>query len=238
FIREFERSQVAASLLLTEVDNPEQYGLALIDEQKKVITKLLEKPKNPPTNLSIVGIYGLDPVIFEAIDNIKPSWRNELEITDALQWLIDTGRTVQYGRVEGWWKDTGRAEDILDANRLVLDGLKPEKKGKVEDSNIKGRVQIGKGTMVKGNSVIKGPAILGESCTVSNAYIGPYSSIGKGCTISDTEVENSIIMDGTRIEGAGRIVDSLIGKDVLIKKKEGLPKGKRFVIGDGSQVMI
>lgn len=238
FIKDFAESSVAASLLLTEVDKPEQYGLALVDEQKKVIVKLLEKPKNPPTNLSIVGIYGLTPVIFDAIDQLKPSWRNELEITDALQWLIDNGYKVKYGRVEGWWKDTGRPEDILDANHLILDDLKTENKGRVENSTVKGRVHIGQGSVIKNNSVIRGPVIIGDKCSISNACIGPYTSIGNGCVIGKTEIENSIIMEGTKMTNAERIVDSLIGKNVLIKKEDTLPRGKRLIIGDSSQVII
>jgi glucose-1-phosphate thymidylyltransferase len=237
FIDEFRDSSVEASLLLTEVDNPEQYGLALVDEQKKIITKLLEKPKNPPTNLSIVGIYGMTPKIFEAIDSIKPSWRNELEITDALQWLIENGRTVKYGRVEGWWKDTGRPEDLLDANRLILEDIKSINEGTVENSSVKGKVVIGKGSVVKDSSVIMGPAIIGENCVISGAYIGPHTSIGNKCRVERTEVENSIVMENTRISDSGRIVDSLIGKDIEIKKEDALPKGRRFVLGDGSQVI-
>lgn len=238
FIKDFENSSVAASLLLTTVDNPEQYGLALVDEQKKVIVKLLEKPKKPPTNLSIVGIYGLTPVIFDAIKEIKPSWRNELEITDALQWLIDNGYTVKYKMVEGWWKDTGRPEDILDANRLVLDELKAKNEGEVKDSIIKGRVSIGKGSVIKNGSVVKGPAIIGEGCVISNAYIGPYTSIGNNCVIEDTEIEDSIVMENTRIISVGRIVNSLIGKDVCIEKNRDLPTGIKFIVGDSSKVKI
>jgi glucose-1-phosphate thymidylyltransferase len=238
FINDFANSSVAASLLLTEVDNPEQYGLALVDEQKKVIVKLMEKPNKPPTNLSIVGIYGLTPLIFDAIDGIKPSWRDELEITDALQWLIDNGHTIKYGMVEGWWKDTGMPEDILDANRLILDDLKAEIKGDIEDSEVRGRVDIGKGSIIKDNSVIKGPVIIGENCVISNAYIGPYTSIGNNCQIISTEIEDSIVMEGTRIANAVKIVDSLIGKDVNIEKNGYLPKGNKFIIGDNSRVGI
>ena len=239
FIKDFANSSsVAASLLLTEVDNPEQYGLALVDEQKKVIVKLMEKPKKPPTNLSIVGIYGLTPVIFDAIAELKPSWRGELEITDALQWLIDNGYTIKYRMVEGWWKDTGMPEDILDANRLILDDLKAENKGEIVDSIIKGRVRIGESSIIKDNSVIKGPVIIGENCVISNAYIGPYASIGNNCQIISTEIEDSIVMEGTRIANAGKIIDSLIGKGVNIEKNNSLPAGTKFIVGDNSKVEI
>jgi glucose-1-phosphate thymidylyltransferase len=236
FINDFARSAAAASLLITKVDNPQDYGQALIDEREKIIVKLVEKPRETLSNLTLVGVYGLTPVIFEAINNIKPSWRNQLEITDALQWLVENGHKVEYRMVEGWWKDTGRPEDILEANHLVLDELKPESKGKVENSVIKGRVSIGKNSTVKDNSVIDGPAIVGENCAISNAYIGPYTSIGNGCQITSTEIENSIVMEGTKITDAGKIVESLIGKNATIEKSDGFPRGGRFIIGDSSMV--
>lgn len=238
FIDTFAHSSAAASLLITKVDNPQDYGQALIDEREKIIIKLVEKPKETLSNLTLVGIYGLTPVIFEAIDNIKPSWRNQLEITDALQWLVDNGHAVEYRMVKGWWKDTGRPEDILEANHLVLDELKPENKGKIENSVIRGRVGIGKDSIIKDNSVVEGPAIMGEDCVISNAYIGSYTSVGNGCHIMGTEIENSIVMEGTKIANAGKIVESLIGKNVIIEKSDSLPRGGRFILGDSSKVKI
>ena len=239
FVRDFEKSNVEASLLLTEVKDPERYGIALVDEQKKVIVKLVEKPKKPISNLSIVGIYGLSPKIFEAIDNIKPSWRGELEITDALQWLIDNGYTVKYKMVEGWWKDTGKPEDIIEANRLVLETLKDESKGKVEAScTIRGRVRIGEGTEIKGETVIKGPVVIGKNCYIEDSYIGPYTTLGDNTKVIRTEVEDSVIMESTVLEDVGRITDSLIGKGVRIQKTKSLPKSHKLVIGDFSVVEI
>jgi glucose-1-phosphate thymidylyltransferase len=238
FINDFARSAAAASLLITKVDNPQDYGQALIDEREKIIVKLVEKPRETLSNLTLVGVYGLTPVIFEAINNIKPSWRNQLEITDALQWLVENGHTVEYRMVEGWWKDTGRPEDILDANHLVLDELKPENKGKIENSAIKGRVSIGEGSVVKDNSAIEGPAIIGEKCTISNVCINPYTSIGNSCQITGTEIGNSIVMEGAKITNAGKIVESLIGKNVIIEKSDILPRGGRFILGDSSKVKI
>ena len=238
FVKDFINSDVEASLLLTEVNNPEQYGVALVDEQKKVIVKLIEKPKKPPSNLSIVGIYGLTPAIFEAIDNIKPSWRGEIEITDALHWLIEGGYRVRYSLVEGWWKDTGKPEDILDANRLILDGIKAENKGKVESSVLKGRISIGDNSIIEDHSVIKGPVVLGKDCEISNAYIGPYTSIGNNCQIINTEIEDSIVMEGAKIVNAEKIVESLIGKNVNIENNNKLPGGRRFIVGDSSKVRI
>jgi len=243
FVDDFRRSQAKASLLLTKVEHPEQYGVALVDEQKKVILQLLEKPKNPPSNLCIVGIYGLTPDIFEAIERIKPSWRGELEITDALHWLILQGHPVTYDLVSGWWKDTGKPEDLIDANRLVLDALPAMNgngicMGTVENSTVSGRCRIGKNTVIKDSSVIRGPVIIGDDCTISNTYLGPYTSIGNGSSLSNTEIEDSIVMEGSVISNADRIVESLIGKNVTIGRDGRLPAGRKFVIGDNSNVTI
>jgi glucose-1-phosphate thymidylyltransferase len=238
FIRDFSDSKVDASLLLTEVEDPRQYGVALVDEQKKIIVNLVEKPKNPPSNLSIVGIYGLTHRIFEAIDNIKASWRGELEITDALHWLIENGYNVRYGMVQGWWKDTGRTEDILDANRLILDLIQTENHGNIESGTITGHVKIGKNTVIRNNSAIIGPVIIGNDCIISGSTIGPFTSIGNASHITESQVSNSIVMEGGRIEHAGMISDSLIGKNVTLKKLESDLQGKSFVLGDGSQVML
>lgn len=238
FVKDFIDAKVDASLLLTEVDDPTQYGVALVDEQNKVIVKLVEKPKNPPSNLSIVGIYGLTPVIFTAIDNISPSWRGELEITDALHWLIENGYKVRYDMVRGWWKDTGKTEDLLDANRLILDSIPEKNLGTVESGTIKGRVNIGKNTVISGNTVIKGPVIIGNDCIISASYIGPNTSIGDGSIIRSTEIEDSIVLDGVNLENIDRISESLIGKNVSIRKNDTLPGGRKFVVGDSSQVML
>ena len=238
FIRDFSDSKVDASLLLTVVEDPRQYGVALVDEQKKIIVKLVEKPKNPPSNLSIVGIYGLTPRIFEAIDKIKPSWRGELEITDALHWLIENGYKVRYGMVQGWWKDTGKTEDILDANRLILDTIENENNGVVESATITGKVKIGTNTVIREGSIIEGPVIIGNDCIISASTIGPYTSIGDLSEINDTTIRNSIVMEGARIERIGQITDSLIGKNVILKKDVASDERKTFVLGDSSQVML
>ncbi|MGA2935097.1 MAG: glucose-1-phosphate thymidylyltransferase [Methanomicrobiales archaeon] len=238
FIRDFSESKAAASLLLTEVKDPTQYGVALVDEQKKVIVRLVEKPKVPPSNLSIVGIYGLTPVIFEAIDHIEPSWRGELEITDALHWLIQNGYEVRYRMVTGWWKDTGRTEDILEANRLILDTLKPGNQGRIENSTVEGRVAIGTNTMIRDGSVVKGPAIIGDDCVITGGSIGPYTSIGHHVTITRTEIEDSIVMEGTRISDGEKIAESLIGKEVTIEKNGRIAGARRYILGDSSQVRL
>jgi glucose-1-phosphate thymidylyltransferase len=238
FVKDFDESDVDASLLLTEVDDPSQYGVALVDEQKKIIVQLIEKPKDPPSNLSVVGIYGLTPAIFEAIDNIQPSWRNELEITDALHWLIEHGYKVRYSMVKGWWKDTGKTEDILEANRLVLDSVESRNSGIIESGSVNGRVIIGRNSKIRGNTVINGPVIIGNDCTVTDSSVGPYTSIGDGCTIHSTGIEDSIVMEGTTIEHIGRIAKSLVGKNVSITKNDAKPAPGKFVLGDCSQVML
>ncbi|MFH8119748.1 MAG: glucose-1-phosphate thymidylyltransferase [Candidatus Aenigmatarchaeota archaeon] len=238
YVKEFSKSEEDAFILLTEVENPQRFGVAQLDKNGNVI-KLIEKPKSPPSNLALVGIYMFKPIVFEAVKNIKPSWRNELEITDAIQWLIDKGYKVKAKIVKGWWKDTGRPEDILDANRLVLDEIERDIRGNVEEGCvIKGRVKIGEGSVIKGNSVLKGPCIVGNNCLIENSFIGPYTSIGNECKIINSEIEDSIIMDGSEIDSAGRIIDSLIGKEVSITKDSKIIKGFKLVLGDKSKVLI
>ena len=237
FIRDFDETQVDASLLLTEVDDPSQYGVALVDEQNKVITKLVEKPKNPPSNLSIVGIYGLTPVIFDAIENISPSWRGELEITDALHWLIENGYTVRYQKVSGWWKDTGQPKDILDANRLVLESLESFNGGTVDKGSINGRVVIGEGSVLR-DTTVEGPAVIGKGCVLTCTTIGPFTSIGDNCAIHDAEIADSIVMDETRITNIKGIRGSLIGRHANLQMNSKEHEEKKFFLGDNSQVIL
>jgi len=234
--KKFKENKHDASIMLTEVENPHDFGVADINDDG-TIKRLIEKPKVPPSNLALVGIYFFKPVILDACNNIKPSWRNELEITDAIQWLIDNGYEVGWTKVEGWWKDTGKPEDILDVNRLILDDLTHEIKGDVK-GEIRGRVAIDKGTKVNENSVIKGPALVGRDCLIKDAYIGPYTSIGNNCKIINSEVEDSVLMDGAMLINAGNVVDSMIGRGAVIEKNKDLPKGGKFVIGDFSWVRI
>lgn len=238
FIRDFDQSDVDASLLLTEVEDPSQYGVALVDEQKKVIVRLVEKPRNPPSNLSVVGIYGLSHAIFDAIDHITPSWRNELEITDALHWLIENGYRVRYSMVKGWWKDTGKTGDILEANRLVLDTIRGRHHTADGSCSIRGRVAIGKNSTIRDNTVIRGPVIIGDDCSISNSTIGPYTSIGDRCTIRDSGIEDSIIMEGTTVASIERIAGSLVGKNVSVTRNSASSSRGRFVLGDNSQVEL
>ena len=223
-------------ILLTEVDEPQRFGVAELDENGRV-KRLIEKPKVPPSNYALVGVYFFKPIIIEACKNIKPSWRNELEITDAIQWLIDNGYRVEASIVKGWWKDTGKPEDILEANRLVLDDIEPKNEGQIENSRIMGRVIIESGAVIK-DSVIKGPCVIGKNSQIMNSYIGPYTSIGNNCIIEGTEIEDSVIMDGSTIVNAGRIVESLIGRNVKIREHDSKPKGYRFVVGDNSHIVL
>lgn len=223
-----------ASIMLTEVTDPSQFGVADLNPNG-TIKRLVEKPKNPSSNLALVGIYSFNPVIVEACKNIKPSWRGELEITDAIQWLIENGYSVSYTKVEGWWKDTGKPEDILEANRLVLDDI--ARNIKIEtNSTIIGRVVVEEGAEIR-ESTVKGPAILGRDCKIKNSYIGPYTSIGNSSSIKGTEVEDSIIMEGSEIAGGGRIIESLVGKGVRIKRRADLPQGRKLILGDRSEIV-
>jgi len=231
----FKENKYDASIMLTEVENPQQFGVADINEDG-MIKGLIEKPKVPPSNLALVGIYFFTTVILEACMSIKPSWRNELEITDAIQWLIDNGYKVGWTKVEEWWKDTGKPEDILEANRLILEDAQTKNEGTTKNSRIIGRVTIEKGVEIK-DSLVKGPSLIGRDCMIRNSYIGPYTSIGNECVIDDTEIEDSIVMDKTEIIGGGRIIESLIGKEVKIKRKADLPNGRKLIVGDSSEIV-
>ncbi|WP_148882939.1 glucose-1-phosphate thymidylyltransferase [Thermococcus aciditolerans] len=236
-LKHFKEGNFDASILLQEVPNPQQFGVAELSEDGKTIRRLVEKPKVPPSNLALVGIYFFKPVIHEAVENIKPSWRNELEITDAIQWLIDHGYRVGWTKVTGWWKDTGKPEDILDANRLILDDIKTDIRIHTS-ARIHGRVAIGEGTVIDGNTVIKGPAVIGRNVKIMNSYIGPYTSIGDNCIIENTEIEDSIVLEGSEIRNAGRIVESLIGRGVKIINGTSHPFGRKLVIGDNSRLIL
>lgn len=236
-LRHFKEGNFDASILLQEVPNPQQFGVAELSEDGKTIKRLIEKPKNPPSSLALVGIYFFKPVVHEAVRNIKPSWRGELEITDAIQWLIDHGYRVGWTKVTGWWKDTGKPEDLLEANRLILDDIKTDIKIETR-ARIHGRVIIEEGTQIDENTVIKGPVVIGKNVVIKNSYIGPYTSIGDNVVIENTEIEDSIILPDSEIRDAGRIVESLIGRGVKIMKRNQHPIGRKLVLGDMSQVIL
>jgi len=232
----FKTLKSDASVLLTRVEDPQRFGVADLNPDGS-IRMLVEKPKVPPSNYALVGVYFFKPLIIDACKAIKPSWRDELEITDAIQWLIEQGYKVDASFVEGWWKDTGKPEDIFEANRLILDDISTKNEGQINKSHVMGRVVIEKGSLIEG-SVIKGPCIIGARSVISDSYIGPYTSVGDGCRISGTEVEDSIIMDDSTISKAGKVVESLIGRNVRVQEGLALPKGNRLIVGDNSDISL
>lgn len=236
-VKEFEEKKPNSMILLTEVPNPQMFGVAELRDGR--VVKLVEKPKKPMSNLALVGVYLFDSHIFEAVKAIRPSWRGELEITDAIQYLVEKGYNVQPHLVSGWWKDTGKIEDLLEANRLILEGISGRCDGKVDAaSRINGQVVIEKGVNLK-NSIIRGPAIIGEQTEVTDSYIGPFTAIGKGCILVGTEIEHSIVLEGSEIRDIGsRIDESLIGREVRIYKCPPKPSVFRFMVGDKSEIGI
>jgi glucose-1-phosphate thymidylyltransferase len=236
-VEEFQQKKPNSLILLTEVPNPHMFGVAELEGGR--VVRLVEKPKKPASNLALVGVYMFDAHIFEAVKAIKPSWRNELEITDAIQYLVEHGYEVQPHLVTGWWKDTGKIEDILEANRLILETISGSNLGRVDEtSRINGQVMIEQGVVVK-NSIIRGPAIIGENSEIVDSYIGPFTSIQNNCKIIHTEIENSIMMEKSEIiEVGSRIDESLIGREVKIFKCPPKPSVYRFMVGDKSEIGI
>jgi glucose-1-phosphate thymidylyltransferase len=233
----FRTEQPDALILLTPVPDPEHYGVAELDGDNRV-ARLVEKPEEPKTDLALVGVYMFTPAIFDAARSIEPSWRNELEITDAIQTLVDRGLRVDPHVVHGWWKDTGQVQDMLEANRLILDDLDERVDGELVDSRVEGRVVIEAGARLE-RTTVRGPAVIGAGSRLVDAYIGPYTAIGDNVTIENAELEHSIVMSGSRISQVDhRIEASLIGKDVTIARGPSLPKAYRFVVGDSADVQI
>ena len=236
-VEEFQKKKPNSLILLTEVPNPQMFGVAELEGGR--VVRLVEKPKEPASNLALVGVYMFDSHIFEAVRAIQPSWRNELEITDAIQYLIEHGYEVQPHLVTGWWKDTGKIEDILEANRLILETVSGKNRGNVDDiSKISGEVVLEEGVVVK-NSIIRGPAIIGKNSEITDSYIGPFTSIQNDCKIIHTEIENSIVLEKSEIVEVGsRIDESLIGREVKIFKCPSKPSVYRFMVGDKSEIGI
>jgi len=237
FVEQFVKEKPAAQILLTPVPDPQMFGVAELKGDK--VVRLVEKPKEPKTNLALVGVYMFGPEIFTSARNIKASFRNELEITDAIQDLIDRGLRVTPHLVSGWWKDTGKLEDMLEANRLILLTLAPSNAGTVDAaSKIEGTVVIEAGAVVE-NSVIRGPAVIGPGARIKNAYVGPFTSIGRDVEISHSEIEHSIVLEGALIHDLDtRVADSLIGRGVKIHRLPLKPAAHRFMLGDNSEVWI
>jgi len=239
FVEEYQQKNYDAMILLCKVENPQQFGVAEFDAKGNLV-RLVEKPKKPPSNYALTGIYFLKPTIFKMIKKLKPSWRGELEITEAIQLLMDEGFTVGYRKVEGWWKDTGTVEDIIEANILILDELEPKTEGVVEDKNcIQGRVSIGKNACVKKGALIRGPAIIGENAVIEgDVYVGPYTSIGNNVKMKRGEIENSIVMENCMIDINTKITDSIIGANSEIITNQKGPKGHRLIVGESSKIVL
>ena len=235
-VEAFRSNEPDALILLTSVADPEHYGVAELDGER--IVRLVEKPKDPPSNLALVGVYMFTPKVFEAAKAIEPSPRGELEITDTIQHLIDTGHTVEQHRVRGWWKDTGQLADMLEANRLVLEDILSRTEGELVDSKVEGRVVVEAGARVV-NSHVRGPAIIGAGSSVTDSYIGPYTAIAADCEIANSEVEHSILLAGASVRDLpSRMEASLLGRHVSIGRAEGLPKTLRMLVGDRSEVTL
>jgi len=238
-IREFETSQYNCQIVLTAVDNPSSYGVAELDPDSHRIIRLVEKPRNPPSNLALVGIYMFDEHVWEAVAAIKPSWRGELEITDAIQYLVDKGYMVHPYIHKGWWIDTGEPGEMLEANDMVLDEVTPAIEGYVDcESQIFGKVTIEKGAEII-NSRIRGPAIIGEDTRIVNSYVGPFTSIYHHVVIENSEIEHSIVLENSKIlDIPYRIEDSLIGRDSEMARSPIKPKALKVTLGDHSKVGI
>ncbi len=225
----------AAQILLAHVPDPQRFGVAELDADGSVI-RLVEKPADPPSDLALVGVYLFDKTIHTAVRSIEPSERGELEITDAIQWLIDNGHRVRQEIIEGWWIDTGKITPLLEANRLLLEVLEPSCEGEVDEaSEIDGRVVIAAGARVV-DSVIRGPATIGAGVVIERSYIGPFSSIDHDCRIIDSEIEHSIVLAGSTIENVPHLIDSLIGRDVVVSRSARRPQGIRLMVGDHCQI--
>jgi len=232
YVKKFESSNVDAMILLCEVDDPSRFGIAEVSDNKVIRT--VEKPKEPKSNLAVIGVYFLTPLVFDIIDNLKPSSRGELEITDAIQMILDQNHTLQYDTVSGWWKDTGTPEDIIDANRLVLDSLKNEES---HGSNFDGNVILGKNTTISKDSMIKGPVIIGDNCMIERfTSIGQNVSIGNDCKLKNCNIQNSIIMDNCEIDLKISIVNSIIANGSKILNSND-PK-KQFLLGERSIIKM
>jgi glucose-1-phosphate thymidylyltransferase len=237
FVDCFWNDKPAAQILLAKVADPQQFGVAELDGD--TVVRLVEKPKEPRSDLALVGVYLFSPEVFTSVSRIKPSFRNELEITDAIQDLIDRGFAVRPKIVDGWWKDTGRLEDMLEANRLILDTIQRDVRGDIDTaSRIDGKVIIEPGAVIR-QSVVRGPVIVGARTRLLNCYVGPFTSIMNDAEVRDTEIEHSIILEGSRIHDLGsRIADSLIGKNVRIHRAPAKPHAHRFMLGDNSEVGV
>jgi len=235
-VEEFRSSRPDAQIMLTSVPDPRQFGVAELDTAGEV-AGLEEKPQQPKSDLALVGVYIFTPAVHEAVSQLAPSWRGELEITEAIQWLIDRGRKVRSTTITGYWKDTGNVADMLEVNRMVLETIDPQVRGTVEASELIGRVVVEAGAQVSQSRIV-GPAIIGTGTRVSGSYVGPFTSVAQDCAITDSEIEYSIVLRGALIQGVRRIEASLIGHDVEVTPSPNVPRAHRLILGDHSKVQI
>jgi glucose-1-phosphate thymidylyltransferase len=234
----FAAAQPDAQIMLQQVSDPRAFGVAELDPATGRVKSLEEKPQQPKSDLALVGVYLFTPAIHEAVASLKPSWRGELEITEAIQWLLDNGRTVSSTTITGYWKDTGNVPDMLEVNRLVLEGLEPRVDGTVDDDcEIIGRVVVEAGATVRASRIV-GPAIIGAGTAITSSYVGPFTAIDANCTVSSSEIEYSIVLSNASIEGVGRIESSLIGHYAEVTPAPRVPRAHRLVLGDHSKVQI
>ena len=237
FVRTFEQNDPDALILLQKVADPQSYGIAELDGDG-CVARLVEKPREPRSDLALVGVYLFTPAVFESVKAIAPSARGELEITDAIQHMVDRGLRVEPHVVTGWWKDTGKLEDMLEANRLVLSTLVGEVNGELRETTLEGPVQIGEGSVLE-RCTVRGPVVIGAGCRLSDTFVGPYTSISDGVVVDHAELEHSIVLENSRISHLPtRMADSLIGRDCVIAHSDARPVAYRFLVGDSCQIGI
>jgi glucose-1-phosphate thymidylyltransferase len=242
FVRRFEDAREdpdppAAQILLKSVPDPHRFGIASLDATGNVL-RLVEKPADPPSDVALVGVYLFDPRIHEAVAAIKPSGRGELEITDAIQWLIDNGHRVRTERLDGWWIDTGKLTPLLEANRLLLERIETRVDGEVDDgSSVDGRVVIEAGARIV-RSRIRGPVAIAAGTTVTDSFVGPFTAIGEHCEVTHSEIEHSVIMAGSCIVDIPRLEDSLVGREAVVRRTQARPRALRLMLGDHCQVDV
>ncbi|ELZ31370.1 glucose-1-phosphate thymidyltransferase [Halogeometricum pallidum JCM 14848] len=239
-VESFQQGDYGAGIALQEVDNPTQFGIANVDDDGNV-TELIEKPDDPPTNLALIGIYVFSNAVFDVIERLEPSWRGELEITDAIQTLLEDGNAINSHVVRGWWKDTGKPEDILEANRLVLEDKDLAREGRIDPgATVQGRVELHETATIEAGATVRGPVSIAENSVIeSGTYVGPYTSIGPNSTLEGVHLENSVVIGDSTISTTGKIVDSLLGRGANVgRADELLPEGRRLVVGENSQLKL
>jgi glucose-1-phosphate thymidylyltransferase len=242
FVERFEAAQAepsppAAQILLKQVPDPQRFGIATLDDLGNVV-QLVEKPAEPPTDLALVGVYLFDRWIHDAVRAIAPSARGELEITDAIQWLIDNGHRVRTERLEGWWIDTGKLTPLLEANRLLLEGVEPSIEGDVDaETSVDGRVVVEAGATIR-RSRIRGPVAIATGACITDSFIGPFTAIGERCRITNSEIEHSVVMAGSTVSDIPRLEDSLIGREATVTRSQSRPRALRLMVGDHCQIDV